>query len=475
MTSFDHSREEMKVSIHRATFGFAASLACLAMLGPFAVDTYLPAFFEISSGMGISILQVQQTLTCYILAFAAMNLVHGVLSDIVGRRPVILASLALFASASLGCAAARDLPTLFFFRLLQGASAGAGVVVAHAIVRDCFDGAVALRMVAYGALTYSIAPALAPVIGGYLTTGFGWRSVFLFLLAFSGVLLLASSLSLPETHPPHKRQPFSLKAIWKSYRSVLVQQDFYYLTCVSSLNFAAGFLYIASAPSFLMQHLGTSSKGFAWLFIPLLSGNMLGAFCSGKVAGRWPPVLVVKRGFQIMLFASTANLVLCFSISPQLPWSVVPLSLYSFGLAMASPSLMLMLLDGFPMLRGTASSLRWFVQNMLLAVVVGIISPLVSFSVIALAASMLTMLLLSFCCWMFFLRRGSVTGSTNSISRLIACMKNAQEKLNNYFLFIASISFAMCIALALYSDRHRKLAMDFQGFDVPTYHDAAPE
>lgn len=388
-----------------ATYGFAASLASLAMLGPFAVDTYLPAFPEIAIALGTSIFNVQQSLAWYVLSFAVMNLWHGVLSDAIGRRPVILMSLALFACASIGCAFSQNWQMFSAFRTLQGASAGAGVVVAHAIVRDCFDGAVAQRMIAHGALTYAIAPALAPVIGGYLSGAFGWRSIFIFLTLFSAGLLLWSWISLAETHPSHLRQRLTLPAILRSYREVVSQPCFYSLAAVSSLNFAAGFLYIASSATFLMEHLGVSQHGFAWLFFPLVSGNMLGAFMASHMAGNWAPVTAVKRGYQIMFLGAGGNLVVCFSMPPQLFWFIAPLFVYAVGAAITAPSVMLMLLDRFPKLRGTSSSLRWFVQNMLLAIVAGIISPWAARSVKALALTMISILLLSGFSWAMVLRQ----------------------------------------------------------------------
>lgn len=387
-----------------ATYGFAASLACLAMLGPFAVDAYLPSFPEIAKSLGVAIFNVQQTLTWYILSFAVMNLWHGVLSDAIGRRPVVLMSLAIFACASLGCALSTNWEMLATFRFLQGASAGAGVVVAHAIVRDCFDGSVARRMVAHGALTYAIAPALAPMIGGYLTETFGWRSIFIFMALFSSGLLVWSSASLVETHPRYLRQRLTLPTILRNYREVFSQAGFYSLAAVSSLNFAAGFLYIASSSTFLMQHLGVSRQGFAWLFLPLVGGNMLGSFLSGRLAKNWPPAAAVKRSYLIMFLGAGGNLVISFLLPPQLPWSVIPLFVYAVGTAMAAPFVMLMLLDKFPKLRGTASSLRWFVQNMLLVVVAGVIAPWASRGVDTLALTMFFILLLSSIIWMAFHR-----------------------------------------------------------------------
>ncbi|HET7776352.1 MAG TPA: MFS transporter, partial [Azospira sp.] len=118
----------------------AILLATLSALGPFSIDTYLPAFPEMGQSLGATPLQVQQTLTAYLLPFAVMTLWHGALSDALGRRRVILAALALFGLASLGCTLATSIEQLWLFRALQGITAGAGIVVGRAVVRDVFQG-----------------------------------------------------------------------------------------------------------------------------------------------------------------------------------------------------------------------------------------------------------------------------------------------------------------------------------------------
>src|SRR3954471_20623914 len=146
----------------------ALLLAALAMLGPFSVDTYLPAFPNIQATLHATPLEVQQTLTAYMFAFAFMMLWHGALSDAFGRRNIILGSLAVFAVASLGCAASHSVEYLWAFRMLQGISAGAGIVIGRAIIRDLYAGAPAERLLSLVTMIFSIAPAVAPVIGGWI-------------------------------------------------------------------------------------------------------------------------------------------------------------------------------------------------------------------------------------------------------------------------------------------------------------------
>ncbi|HSN64823.1 MAG TPA: Bcr/CflA family efflux MFS transporter, partial [Azonexus sp.] len=190
----------------RSTRTFAFLLAGMAALGPFSIDTYLPSFHEIAEDLGATPLQVQQTLSAYLLAFATMTLWHGALSDRFGRRRVILVALALFGAASVGCAFATSIEQLWVWRALQGVTAGAGMVISRAIVRDLFDGPPAQRLISQITMMFALAPVIAPLIGGWLQTWFGWRSVFAFLVASTALLWTACWKLLPETLPPEKRQ-----------------------------------------------------------------------------------------------------------------------------------------------------------------------------------------------------------------------------------------------------------------------------
>ena len=144
----------------------ALLLACLGMLGPFSIDTYLPAFAGIGTSIGATPVQMQQTLSSYLLGFAAMNLFHGALSDSFGRRPVVLWGVAVFTLASVGCAVADTVAELVLYRALQGLSAGAGMVVSRAIIRDMFPPAEAQRVMSQVTIYFGIAPAVAPMVGG---------------------------------------------------------------------------------------------------------------------------------------------------------------------------------------------------------------------------------------------------------------------------------------------------------------------
>lgn len=382
----------MKRRAEVSTRGMALLLAALSALGPFSIDTYLPSFQEIGQSLNATPVQVQQTLTAYLLPFAFMALWHGAISDALGRRRVILWALALFGIASLGCALATRIEHLWILRAAQGITAGAGIVVGRAIVRDLFDGPEAQRLMSHVAMTFAIAPAIAPVIGGWLHTWFGWRSIFLFMALLTAALLAVCWRHLPETLVPERRQSLKPSYLGHAYWSTLTNPLFLAATLAVSFNFAGFFIYIMSAPVFLIQHMGVSEREFLWLFGPAMAGLMLGSWLSGRVAGKLAPRQTIFRGYCVMGVAATINLGINFLFPPGLPWSVAPIFLYTTGMALATPSLTLMALDLFPAQRGLAASCQTAMQSGINALSAGLVAPLLWATPRSLAAGMLGIL-----------------------------------------------------------------------------------
>ncbi|RYD40067.1 MAG: MFS transporter, partial [Verrucomicrobiaceae bacterium] len=229
-------------------------IASLSMMGPFSIDTYLPSFREMEHSLGATALQVQQSLTAFLIPFAFMTLWHGALSDAFGRRRVIIISLAIVALSSLGCAFAQSIEVLWGFRVIQGLSAGV-FVIGRAVVRDVYEGPTAQRVMSQVAVLFAIGPAIAPVLGGQLHEWFGWRSVFLFLACFSAAIAVWAFQCLPETLDPAHRQALHAGHLARSYRRTLTHPGFLASSLASAFNFTAIFLYVAGAPDLLLRHL----------------------------------------------------------------------------------------------------------------------------------------------------------------------------------------------------------------------------
>lgn len=364
----------------------ALLLGGLAMFGPFSIDTIFPAFPQIGAQFGADTLAMQQTISVYLLAYAATSLLHGPLSDALGRRGVILAGLAVFAAASAGCALSTSLPMLLGFRALQGLSAGVGLIVGRAVIRDVLHGHDAQKLMSQVSMIFGIAPAIAPIIGGWLLGLERWPGIFWFLCGFALLLIAAAWAALPETHPRAARLPLHPLQLSKGYVRIARQPRFLRLALAGALNFGALFLYISSAPAFVLGLLGLGERDFGWFFIPMIGGMMVGAFVSGRAAGRMDGLRLANIGFGCCGVATLLNIAYNTLVAPPaIPWAMLPISLNAFGIALVFPIVTLAILDMFPQARGSASSLQAFAGLLVNASVAGLLSPMLGHSGLALA------------------------------------------------------------------------------------------
>jgi DHA1 family bicyclomycin/chloramphenicol resistance-like MFS transporter len=225
------------------------------------------------------------------------------------------------------------------------------------------------------------------------------------MLMFALGVLAWGARSLPETLAPAQRQPLHPRTLWNNYRAVLLRVDFLLLAAIPALNFAAFFIYIASAPVFLAR-LGVTTWGFAWLFVPMISGVMVGATISGRVAGRLSAVRTIRIAYACMFAGAALETLVAALVAPGVPWHVLPIAVFTLGSSLVMPSLTLMLLDLFPTMRGLASSLQGFVQFAFSGFVAGTIAPLLAPSLVALALGMLAFTAASHALWLAYQRAG---------------------------------------------------------------------
>jgi DHA1 family bicyclomycin/chloramphenicol resistance-like MFS transporter len=382
-------------------WSLAFLLACLGMLGPFSIDTYLPAFKGIAASLEATPVQMQQTLSAYLFGFAVMNLFHGALSDSFGRRPVVLWGMAVFTLASLGCALSQTIGQLVLFRALQGMSAGAGIVVSRAIIRDMFPPADAQRVMSQVTIYFGIAPAVAPMVGGFLFVHVNWHAIFAFLGLIGLSLWIANWRLLPETLHAAARQPFHVKPLLRGYWELGSSPLFLALALASGVPFNGMFLYVLSAPVFLGDLLHLQPQQFFWFFCLTISGIMGGAWLSGRLAGRIKPKHQIRHGFVIMLAVSLVNIALNLLLEPAAWWALLPIAIFAFGWALMVPVVTLMVLDIVPERRGMASSLQAAVGSLANGLVAGVIAPLVMHSALALAVASLLMMSIGIFAWIW--------------------------------------------------------------------------
>jgi DHA1 family bicyclomycin/chloramphenicol resistance-like MFS transporter len=370
------------------------TLAGLTMLGPFSIDTPFPAFAALQQEFGVGPAATQQLVSVYLLAFALMSLVHGPLSDALGRRPVMLGALAVYAVASVGCALAPSMEVLLAFRTLQGLSAGGGVIIARVVVRDLYEGPAAQRLMSRVTMIFGLAPAVAPIVGGWLLGLGSWRVIFWFLVAVALLQMAVVWFVLDETHPPEQRTPLRLRPMLADLAAVARTVRWHRIAWAGSFVFAGYFLYVGAAAIVVVDLLGLGSDQFWVLFVPLIAGLTLGSWASGRAADLMPARRLVSIGLAVAVVAGVVNVVLAaLPATSGLPAAVLAPSGLGLAVGLAFPTLQLAPLDLFPDARGAAASATTVTSLLLNGLVAGLVAPVVTTSLAATAAASLALVL----------------------------------------------------------------------------------
>ena len=395
----------------RRTAGLTILLAAVSTLGPYTIDSFFPSLRAIGADLHVTQLTAQQILTAFMLPYAFMSLVHGSLSDALGRRRVIIVALVLYVLASLGCALAPGFGMLLLFRGLQGMVAGVGHTIGRAVVRDCYSGVQAQRVLSSITMIFALGPALAPVVGGWVHVWFGWRAVFGTMALLGVVLLAVVWWRLPETHPPEKRTHLHLGALVGNVTHVMTNRGFQWMTASSVLCFISLHAYIGSAPAIVLDHWHLTETQFGVLSIPIIGGYSIGAWVSGKTAGHVEPERVIRWGYHGVLAMTTAMLLLQWTVPhPPIAIQVLILACTAMSVQFIFPVVTLRILDLFPNARGAASSAQAFFSMLMSALMMGLVSPWLSMTMQRMALGCFVLTLAGWLIWLVKLRQ-PITGS----------------------------------------------------------------
>jgi DHA1 family bicyclomycin/chloramphenicol resistance-like MFS transporter len=329
-----------------------------------ALTIFLPSLPSIARSFDVAYGTAQLTLSVYLLAFAFAQLAVGPLSDSMGRRPALLASLVVFTIGSICCALSPTIETLIASRLIQACGACGGVVLGRAIVRDSRSGPEMMRSMGYMASAMALAPALSPLLGGQLLGRFGWQSIFWFTAAVGFAMLAAAWHILGETAPKAPpRTTGVVRGYLDGFRTVLRERRFVGLmiaaTCASS-----GFnVFFAGGPILLIQVMGVPAEVFGWFTFAWAANFIIGSLVSSRLQGRVKSLLLIPIG-QCILTAGAVAMMATALLGFVTPLAlIVPLVLMGWGNGLNMPNAMANALASVPANRvGSASALMGFVQ-----------------------------------------------------------------------------------------------------------------
>ena len=344
------------------SFALTALLALLVSIGPLSTDMYLPSLPDMTRLFGTDVARAQLTLSVFLFGSALGQLIYGPVADRLGRKPVLLASLALFCLATLVCFAAPTIDILIAARFVQAIGAAGPMVLARAVVRDLYRAEQAGRMLAHMGALMGLVPAFAPILGGFTHEVFGWRFNFGLIAASSLFMMAAVFIALPETLDQARRRSSAGRKMRHDYGQLLASGHFVYYVLLACLSFGGLFAFI-SGSSFVLQniyHLRPLYYGgsFAIMVSGYISGTLIGAHLTMRVG--MDRVIVI--GAALLLLGGTAMIALVHLL-PGNPWSIIaPMSVYAAGIGLLLPQSVAAALTPFPEKAGTASSLQGFLQ-----------------------------------------------------------------------------------------------------------------
>lgn len=345
------------------SIAFTALLGLLTAFGPVATDMYVPSMPDIGRLLHASTAEVQLTLSAYLVGIAVGQVVYGPISDRYGRKPVLLAALVLFCLASALCSAAPDIETLIAARALQALGGSGAMVLPRAIVRDLYDGERAGRELSRIGAVMSVAPVIAPLLGGAVQLAFGWRANFLAVLAV-GMLAAALTLrSMPETLQRKSAQAISMAHILRSYRIMIAHRMFLAHLGIIALSYAGLFAWISGSPFVLQDLYGLSAFGFAVAFAIGCIGTLAGAALAASVVESIGLDATIGIGSLALAGGGLAMVASMALVAHPVASFVLSAMLFETGLMLAMPQAMAGGMSPFPDRAGAASSLIGFVQQ----------------------------------------------------------------------------------------------------------------
>lgn len=349
----------------------AVLLTGLIAMGAISTDLYLPSLPAIGAAFGVAAAEVQLTLSVFLVGFACSQLICGPLSDRFGRRPVILGGIALYLAATLLCIAAPSIEVLITARFLQALGACVGPVLGRAVVRDVYGREGAAQVLSYMGMAMALAPALGPIIGGYLQVWFGWQANFGVLAAFALALFVAILAVLPETNrwpDPSATRPARLAT---TYLSLLRERSYIGYVMIVGFSYAGIFSFISGSSFVLIGLLGLTPDLYGYCFAAIVVGYMIGTFGSGRLTKRLGLERMISLGGAVQCLGGLLGVVLYGAGFFSVVSIVGPVALFMIGAGLVLPNAQAGALGPFPKNAGSASALLGFCQ-MGFAALVGI-------------------------------------------------------------------------------------------------------
>jgi len=387
--------------------GLTILLTALVALGPISTSLYIPSMPQLVVDFATEPALVQRSFTIFMVGFASTQLIYGPLSDRFGRRPVLVGGLLLYIAASLACALSESIEAFLLARLAQGIGACAGPVIGRAVVRDSFARQDAARAFAFIGTAISVAPALGPLIGGFLEVWLGWQAAFAFLMVYGGVMLWLALTRLRETIPDRDPMATSPLRLVHNYAALLRHRRYVGYLAPGVFGFGGLFAYVSTSPFLIVDRLGIEPDVFGLLTIFTVSAYATGAYLAGRAQGRISDHTVLRLGLAALTLG--AALMTALSLDLSLARLIGPMMVFIFGFGLAMPASTARALHPFPRIAGSASAMMGFLQISVGAAGSLVLSTVYDGSAFALGLTMIGAAVLGGTGYLLLASRGEIT------------------------------------------------------------------
>ncbi|MEX2454388.1 MAG: multidrug effflux MFS transporter [Rhodospirillaceae bacterium] len=348
--------------------GMAALLALTTVATVMGIDGILPAMPAIAEAFGVGPEEAQLTLSLFMIGIAVGQLVHGPLSDRFGRKPTIVAGLALNVAATIGCALAPSIEWLMAFRFLHGFAAATGWIVSRAVVRDRHERSEAARVISVMMFFHAMAPLISPILGAHLMSHYGWNAMFLFIALYNAgvtaTYLLVFRETLARRDPDALRVAPMLRHIGEVARSV----PFWGYAGCSAAAYGILFSFLGASSYVVITGFGVSETAYGNMFAACMLGSISGTLLSARLVGRWGASRLLLLGMGTTTAAGTLMAALAWSGVHEAAALFVPMFFCIVAFAFIFPQSVAGALQPFPHIAGSASSFIGFVQQVVGAV-----------------------------------------------------------------------------------------------------------
>ncbi len=386
------------------SFLFAAILTALVAFGPLSTDMYLPSLPAMKTDFGATVSQVQLTLSVFLAGFAVSQLFYGPLSDRFGRRPVLLFGIAVYGAASVACFLSTTIEGLILARFFQAFGACSGPVLGRAVVRDVYGQERAAQVLAYMGSAMALAPAVAPMFGGYLQVWFGWQANFVAISIFAFILIGLVFFLIRETNAHQNPEALKPARIVGNYAQLLKHREFLGYVLLNSFVFSGLFAFISGSSFVFIDIFGLEPNIYGICFGVVVCGYITGTLLAGRFSRKLGGPRMLRYGSSLAMVAGLLLAGIAYMGGNTATSVVAPMVLFMVAVGLVMPNSMAGAIGPFPKMAGSASALMGFLQMTIAACVGGSVGLLHNGTHLPMVSAIAVTGVLSFVTYFVFVR-----------------------------------------------------------------------